>query len=129
MPKFQGSFSSKLPNSGTTIFTTMSALATENKAINLSQGFPGFDISPELSQLVCKYMKAGFNQYAPMQGLMALREVIVEKISETYSTVYNPETEVTITAGGTQALFTAISALVREGDEVILDQINFLGRT
>lgn len=120
MPTFQGSVHSKLPNKGTTIFTTMSALATEHKAINLSQGFPGFDVAPELTELVNSYMKQGFNQYAPMQGVMALREIIAEKIAEAYSTVYNPDTEITITAGGTQAIFTAISALVREGDEVIL---------
>ena len=114
------SISSKLPAQGTTIFTVMSGLAAEHKAINLSQGFPDFDCSDELKKLVSKYMKAGFNQYAPMPGTMALREAIAEKTEKIYSAVYHPETEITVTAGATQAIFTAISAFVREGDEVIV---------
>ncbi|MES2592503.1 MAG: methionine aminotransferase [Bacteroidota bacterium] len=112
--------SSKLPNIGTTIFTTMSKLAAENNAINLSQGFPDFNCNPELVELVTKHMQAGNNQYAPMAGLISLRESIAAKTEEIYSAKYDPETEITITAGATQAIFTAISAIVREGDEVII---------
>lgn len=112
--------SSKLPNVGTTIFTIMSKLAADNNAINLSQGFPDFNCSEELVGLVNKHMLAGNNQYAPMGGIMSLREIIAEKTEDLYSAVYNPETEITITAGGTQAIYTAITAIIREGDEVII---------
>ncbi len=112
--------SSKLPNVGTTIFTVMSKLAVDNNAINLSQGFPDFQCDEELISLVNKYMLAGNNQYAPMAGLMSLRETIAEKTENLYGAKYNAETEITITAGATQAIFTAISAIVREGDEVII---------
>jgi methionine aminotransferase len=111
---------SKLPNVGTTIFTVMSKLAADNNAINLSQGFPDFNCSEELVSLVNKYMKAGNNQYAPMAGFIALREILAQKTEALYGEKYDPETEVTITAGGTQAIYTAISAMVREGDEVII---------
>jgi len=98
----------------------MSGLANEVGAINLSQGFPNFEVSPELIKLINKYMKEGFNQYAPMQGVLKLRERIAEKMEVLYSANYNPEKEITITAGGTQALYTAITAVIREGDEVIV---------
>ncbi|HBF88840.1 MAG TPA: aminotransferase [Bacteroidales bacterium] len=111
---------SKFPEIGTSIFAVMSKLANEHNAINLSQGFPDFQCSPELINLVDKYMKKGYNQYAPMEGIMPLREMIAEKTEEIYSKKYNPEKEITITAGGTQALFSAITAFVREGDEVIV---------
>ena len=111
---------SKLPKVGTTIFSVMSQLATEYKAVNLSQGFPDFEISKKLIELVNHYMKSGMNQYAPMPGVMALREAISKKVEDEYGKNYNPDTEITITAGGTQALYTAISALVREGDEVVV---------
>lgn len=111
---------SKLPNTGTTIFATMSKLAAENNAINLSQGFPDFNCDKELIALINKHMLAGSNQYAPMPGLMSLREAISQKTEELYSAKYDPETEITITAGATQAIFTAISAIIREGDEVII---------
>ncbi|MFC0514467.1 methionine aminotransferase [Mucilaginibacter angelicae] len=111
---------SKLPQTGTTIFTVMSALANELGAINLSQGFPDYDCSPGLIELVNKAMKEGHNQYAPMAGVMALRERIAEKTEKLYGAVYNPETEITITAGGTQAIFTAISAVIHPNDEVII---------
>jgi methionine transaminase len=120
MPQYKGVIKSKLPKAGTTIFTIMSGLANETGAINLSQGFPGFEVSPKLIELYHKAMKSGFNQYAPMQGVMALRERIAEKMQERYSAVYNPEKEITITAGGTQAIYTAIAAVVQEGDEVIV---------
>jgi methionine aminotransferase len=117
---YPNSINSKLPNVGTTIFTVMSKLATDTNAINLSQGFPDFNCNEELINLVHKYMLNGNNQYAPMAGLMSLREIIAEKTEAIYSAKYNPETEITITAGATQAIFTAISAIVREGDEVII---------
>ena len=120
MPHYAGNVKSKLPKVGTTIFSVMSALATEHKAINLSQGFPDFDMPAELISLVNKYMKKGFNQYAPMPGIMPLREAMAAKMEKIYSAKYNPETEITITAGGTQAIYTAISAIVREGDEVLV---------
>jgi len=111
---------SKLPNVGTTIFTIMTQLANQHNAINLSQGFPDFQVSQKLIKLVEKYMKDGYNQYAPMPGVERLREVIANKTEFLYSYKYNPETEITITAGATQAIYTAISAFIQEGDEVIL---------
>ncbi|WP_295797989.1 methionine aminotransferase [Mucilaginibacter sp.] len=111
---------SKLPQVGTTIFTVMSALAAEVGAINLSQGFPDFETSPELIKLVNNAMKNGHNQYAPMPGVMALREEIAKKTEKLYGAVYNPDTEITITAGGTQAIFTAITAVINPNDEVII---------
>ncbi|MBL7922860.1 MAG: aminotransferase class I/II-fold pyridoxal phosphate-dependent enzyme, partial [Bacteroidia bacterium] len=120
MPEFKGTLRSKLPKAGTTIFSIMSGLATETGAINLSQGFPGFPVSGRLIELYHDAMKAGHNQYAPMPGILPLRERIAEKMQDLYSCSYHPETEITITAGGTQALYTAISAFIHEGDEVIV---------
>jgi methionine aminotransferase len=111
---------SKLPDVKTTIFTVMGKLATANNAINLSQGFPNFNTSKELIELVHSAMRNGHNQYAPMPGIFSLREGIAEKIDSLYGISYNPETEITITAGATQAIFTAIGACVEKGDEVIL---------
>ena len=120
MPKFSASIKSKLPKVGTTIFSKMSALAATEKALNLSQGFPDFDCSPALTSLVTKAMNSGMNQYAPMPGLISLREQIAQKTEELYTGVYHPETEITITAGATQAIFTAILATVAENDEVLI---------
>ena len=120
MPKFSASIKSKLPKVGTTIFSKMSALAATEKALNLSQGFPDFDCSPALTSLVTKAMNSGMNQYAPMPGLISLREQIAQKTEELYTGVYHPETEITITAGATQAIFTAILATVAENDEVVI---------
>lgn len=120
MPDYKSVIHSKLPAVSTSIFSVMSKLAHDSEAINLSQGFPGFDCSLELISLVEKYMRKGFNQYAPMQGLMKLREAISSKVEEQYACFYNPETEITITAGATQAIFTAILASIHEGDEVII---------
>ncbi|MBI3510289.1 MAG: methionine aminotransferase [Bacteroidetes bacterium] len=120
MPQFPGSLNSKLPRTGTTIFTVMSKLAAEHNAINLSQGFPDFNCPPELVDLVNAAMKKGYNQYAPMPGVPVLRERIAEKTSELYGATYDPDTEITVTAGATQAIYTAITACVREGDEVII---------
>jgi methionine aminotransferase len=111
---------SKLPNIGTTIFTVMSGLAAEYGAINLSQGFPDFGSDEALSELVYSYMKKGMNQYAPMPGIMPLRERIAEKTEALYGYRLNPETEITITSGATEALYAAIAAIVRQGDEVIV---------
>lgn len=111
---------SKLPNIGTTIFTVMSALATEHKAVNLGQGFPDYPMSEELTTKVCEAMKQGHNQYAPMPGLMALRERIAEKTEQLYQTNIHPDTEVTITPGGTYAIYTALTTILGPGDEVIL---------
>ncbi|PCJ28559.1 MAG: methionine aminotransferase [Flavobacteriales bacterium] len=120
MPNYPSSIKSKLPKVGTTIFTVMSQLAHENKAINLSQGFPDFDSSAELIGLVNGAMKKGLNQYAPMAGVMTLREQIAKKTLSLYGTEYHPESEITITSGATQAIYTAIASVIREGDEVII---------
>lgn len=111
---------SKLPAVGTTIFTVMSRLAAEHGAINLSQGFPDFDPPADLLARVGQHMAAGRNQYAPMAGVQALREAVAAKVERLYGRAYHPETEVTVTAGATQALSTAIAACVRPGDEVIV---------
>ena len=111
---------SKLPAVGTTIFTRMSALAQQQGALNLSQGFPDFDGPEPLLDGVQHYLRSGFNQYAPMQGVPALREALAAKISDLYGTKLSADDEITITSGATEALFCAISAVVRPGDEVIL---------
>ncbi len=112
--------SSKLPAVGTTIFATMSALAKEHNAINLSQGFPDFDYSPRLKELAASYLNSAFNQYAPMPGAMPLRERVAEMLQTCYNAVYDPDTEITVTAGATQAIYTAITAFIRPGDEVLV---------
>ena len=111
---------SKLPDVGTTIFTVMSSLAAELKAINLGQGFPDFPMNEELIALVSEAMKNGFNQYVPMQGYMPLREVIAEKNYFLYNASINPDTQITITPGGTYAIYTALTTVLQPGDEVII---------
>src|SRR5262249_47771503 len=111
---------SKLPWVGTTIFTVMSKLASDLGAINLSQGYPDFDCDPELVEAVARHMRAGRNQYAPMQGVPALREAIAKKYATFYGRRYDPDTEVTVTSGGTEAIFDPCGAGVRSGDEVIV---------
>lgn len=111
---------SKLPSVGTTIFTVMSRLAADLGAINLSQGFPDFDCDPELVEAVARHMRAGRNQYAPMQGVPQLREAIAAKYDALYGRRYDPETEVTVTSGGTEAIFNSVAAVVRAGDEVVV---------
>lgn len=111
---------SKLPHIGTTIFTTMSALAVEHGAVNLGQGFPDFQCDPRLVEALNDAAKAGHNQYPPMAGVPALRERVAEKVSAVYGREYDVASEITITAGATQAIHTAITALVRPGDEVII---------
>lgn len=114
------SLHSKLPQVGTTIFTVMSQLATQHQAINLSQGFPDFACPERLVELVSQHMRAGHNQYAPMTGVPLLRQRIAEKTEALYGAPIDAEREITVTSGATEALFAAIAALVRPGDEVIL---------
>lgn len=111
---------SKLSDVGTTIFSQMTQLAHEHEAINLSQGFPDFPADPVLLDHVNGFIRNGFNQYAPMGGMMVLKEEIAVKIENTHQAVYYPDTEITVTAGGTQAIFTAIAAFVKKDDEVII---------
>ncbi len=111
---------SRLPGIGTSIFAVMSKMATEHGAINLSQGFPDFQVDPVIIDLVHRFMKEGHNQYAPMPGAPALRNVIAEVLSKTYNQSIHPETDITVTAGGTEALYATIAAFVHEGDEVIV---------
>lgn len=113
---------SKLPSGGVSIFAVMTRLANEVGAINLSQGFPDFDTSPELVESVAKYMREGYNQYAPMPGVLALREALADKIERLYGRRYDPATEITITTGATEGLFASLTAFVHPGDEVLLFQ-------
>ena len=110
----------KLPEWGTSIFTIMSRMAVEYNAINLAQGFPDFNCDEELLELVSYFQKKGFNQYAPMQGVPSLRKAISDKIKKLYGKHYHFDNEITVTAGATQALYTAITSVVKQGDEVIL---------
>ena len=116
------SVQSKLPSTGVSIFSVMSRLAEEHGAINLSQGFPDFDCAPELVEAVARYMRDGHNQYAPMPGVFALREALSRKIERLYGRRYDPATEITITSGATEGIFSTLTALVRPGDEVVLLQ-------
>ena len=111
---------SKLPDVGTTVFTVMSALAVKHGAVNLGQGFPDFNCDPQLQALLAESVAAGHNQYAPMSGVPALREVVAGKTARLYGRAYDPDTEVTVTAGATQAIMAAVLAVVRPGDEVIV---------
>jgi methionine aminotransferase len=111
---------SKLPNVGTTIFTTMSQLATERRAVNLGQGFPDFEGPAELHEALHRHTRAGRNQYAPMTGVPALRQAIARKVAALYGRETDPDAEVTVTSGATEALFAAIHAVVQPGDEVIV---------
>ena len=113
-------FQSKLPDVGTTIFTVMSVLAARHNAVNLGQGFPDYEMPEELSELVTKAMRDGFNQYVHMNGYIPLREAIAEKVERLYHTAINPESQITVTPGGTYAIYTAITAVLRPGDEVII---------
>lgn len=111
---------SKLPHAGTTIFTVMSSLAAELDAVNLGQGFPDYSMNEELISLVSKAMENGFNQYVHTYGLYALREVLADKIQFLYQTAVSPESQITITPGGTYAIYTALTAVLHPGDEVIV---------
>lgn len=110
----------KLPDWGTSIFAIMSNMANEYNALNLSQGFPDFNCSDELLSLVQHFQEKGFNQYAPMPGVPVLRNVISDTIKKVYGRSYNPDTEITVTSGATQAIYTAISCIINKGDEAIL---------
>ncbi|MDF1518814.1 MAG: aminotransferase class I/II-fold pyridoxal phosphate-dependent enzyme, partial [Lutibacter sp.] len=120
MPSYINLIQSKLPNVPISIFSVMSALAAEENALNLSQGFPNFKSDLKLIELVNKAMVNGKNQYAPMPGILSLRAAIAEKMYNLYGATYHPETEITITAGATQAIFTAIASVVHKDDEVII---------
>ena len=120
MPTYPRPLTSRLPEVGTTIFSVMSALASEHGALNLSQGFPDFDAPAELLSLLDQHARAGHNQYAPMTGVPVLREAIAAKVSTLYGAQYDVDAEITVTAGATQAIFTAVAALVHPGDEVIV---------
>jgi len=111
---------SKLPHTGTTIFSVMSSLANDYKAVNLSQGFPDFPVDKELNELLYKAVKGGHNQYAPMPGIVELRNRISDQIYRNHNKKINPDTEITITSGATEALFAAISVVINPGDEVII---------
>ncbi|HTE09066.1 MAG TPA: methionine aminotransferase [Flavitalea sp.] len=113
---------SKLPDAGTTIFTTMSRMATEYQAVNLGQGFPDFSMDQELTELVSKAMKDNYNQYAPMPGWPPLLEAIAEKIQSLYGTKLDPLNEITITPGGSYAIYSALTTILQPGDEVIVMQ-------
>lgn len=110
----------KFPTIGTTIFTVMSALAAEKGAVNLGQGFPDFDCDPRLVDAVAEAMRKGHNQYPPMTGIAPLREAIASKVQALYGREYDPASEITVTAGATQAIITAVLAIVKPGDEVIV---------
>lgn len=114
------SLQSKLPKAGTTIFTVMSGLANQYNAINLGQGFPDYQMSEELMNKVNEVMHKGWNQYVPMQGYLPLRESIAEKVEYLYQTKISPDTQITITPGGTYAIYTALTAVLQPGDEVIV---------
>lgn len=120
MPQFTGNIFTKLPSTGTSIFAVMSKHAIEQKAVNLSQGFPDFPIDRKLIKRVNHYMKKGFNQYAPMPGVPILRQAIADHFKQSYNADYDWQDEINITAGATQAINTSISAFVKEGDEVII---------
>ena len=111
---------SKLPHAETSIFPLMTGLANKHGAINLAQGFPGFGADPRLLNLICEYTKKGFNQYAPLTGVMKLKESLSRKAEKAGGRYYHPESEICITAGATQAIYTAITAVVNEGDEVLI---------
>ena len=114
------SINSKLPNVGTTIFTVMNALSAKHNAINLGQGFPDFMMNPQLIGLVNEAMKSGHNQYVHMNGVQLLREKLAEKMDFLYGASINADTEITITPGGTYAIYTALTSILHPGDEVIV---------
>jgi methionine aminotransferase len=120
MPRYPRSLNSRLPHVGTTIFSVMSALAQQHGALNLSQGFPDFDAPADLLALLDQHARAGHNQYAPMAGVPVLREAIAAKVQALYGAAYDVDAEITVTAGATQAIFTAVAAWVHPGDEVIV---------
>jgi methionine aminotransferase len=121
----QQSIASKLPDIGVNIFSTMSAMAQQYQAVNLAQGFPDFSPSAELIQLVHDYMLKGFNQYAPLAGVRPLLNNLSEKVELLYGATYNPDTDITIACGATEACYTALTSILHEGDEVIIPEPSF----
>ena len=117
-------FPSKLPHVGTTIFTVMSALATEHKAVNLGQGFPDFNPDPALIEAVHQAMLDGINQYPAMAGYPALRAAIASKTQARYGRLYKVDTEITVTSGATEALMASFQAFVHAGDEVVVGELS-----
>ena len=120
MENFQGRIISQLPNMGTSIFAVMTQMAIKHNALNLSQGFPDFPVSEKLIDLIHYFMKKGMNQYAPMPGVSVLRQEISKKVKKIYGVKYNPDKEINIVAGATQAIYTIISAFIRDEDEAII---------
>ncbi len=114
------SLTSKLPHTGDTVFTIINSLAKKYNAINLGQGFPDFEMNSRLIDLVYAAMKNGHNQYAHMNGVLALRSAIAQKVLDLYHTEINPENNITITPGGTYAIYTALTSVLKPGDEVII---------
>jgi len=121
----QQSIASKLPDIGVNIFSTMSAMAQQYQAVNLAQGFPDFSPSEELIQLVHDYMLKGFNQYAPLAGVRPLLNNLSEKVETLYGATYNPDTDIAITCGATEACYTVLTSILHEGDEVIIPEPSF----
>ena len=113
-------FISKLPDVGTTIFTVMSRRARELGALNIGQGFPDYDVDPRLTELVAGAVSAGHNQYAPMEGVIELRQQIARKLESSYGARVDPETEITVTLGATEAIYSAVQAVAGPGDEAIV---------
>src|SRR5580692_114817 len=113
-------FDSKLPDVGTTIFTIMSRRAAEEGALNIGQGFPDYPIDPDLAAALAEAVAEGHNQYAPMEGVLALRELIARKVETSYAVCIDPQTEITITCGATEGLYDAIQAVVGPGDEAVI---------
>jgi methionine aminotransferase len=120
MPPSSITIASKLPGTGVSIFSVMTRLAQEHRAINLSQGFPDFDCDPALVELAAEAMRAGHNQYAPMPGVQALREAIAAKVALCYGAAIDPATDIQVTSGATAALYATLTAFVQPGDEVVL---------
>ena len=125
MPTFPGQIKSKLPNLGNSIFSKMTQLSNEYDAINLAQGFPDFGPDEKLLKLCKKYFKKSHQQYAPMPGILPLRETISKMVKKWYSATYNPSTEITIVPGATAGIYAAMSALLKEDDEVIIFEPNY----
>ena len=121
----QQTIASKLPDIGINIFSTMSAMALQYKAVNLAQGFPDFSPSPDLMQLVTEYMLKGNNQYSPLAGVKPLLHALSEKVFSLYGASYDPDTDITITCGATEACYTALTSILQEGDEVIIPEPSF----
>ena len=120
MKKFEGNFVSQLPGDAISIFAVMSKISSEHGALNMSQGFPDFEVSPKLINRIHHYMKEGHNQYAPMTGVPALNKQISKVVKDLHDADYDPQKEINITSGATQAIYTIISAVIKDDDEAII---------